>query len=176
MKKKVSGLVVLVVFLVIGGYLWFGEISPEIQRIQKIQEDRDNAPTYQEKLNSMTVEDCSGVSGASPPEIRDRCQQIFRMAPPSIAANTQVKKDEVIQKLEENYLFSNYDLDELHFNITEEMLTPEGLEICANLWEDMVQKTLSIRTGDPDTIGEAMKSKSKFQSSGCAGTQNDWKK
>ncbi len=76
MKKKIIGLIILGIFLGGGGYLWIFEIAPEIQRIEKLQEERYGGPTYQERLDSMTIEDCKDVTGASPQEVIDRCIQI----------------------------------------------------------------------------------------------------
>jgi len=171
--KKSKILLIIGIFLVlIIGVIIIGSPSKSLP-VSPTQEDK--VPTYQERLNSMTIKDCENVTGSSLPEVRDRCQQIWKYAPASIAANTQEKKDKTIQKLEETYLFTNYDLDALHFNITEDMLTPEGLKICVDLWEDMVQKTLKIRTGDPKTIGKSMEAQDNFQRSSCAGTQDKWK-
>lgn len=78
MSKKIYGLLIVVVFIVI----WVGVILPEIIRVQDLQEKRANAPTYQDALDAMTLEDCESVSSGSPPAVRDRCQQIWRYTSP----------------------------------------------------------------------------------------------
>ena len=77
---KIIAISILILFLVGGTYVWFSEIGPEIQRVQQIQEDHENQPSYIEQINEAysSVQDCAGVSGASPPEVRDRCSQVFR--------------------------------------------------------------------------------------------------
>ena len=82
MRKKIIGLIILIIFLGGGGFFYVMEIAPEIKRIKDLQEKRANAPTYQERLDAMTLEDCESVSSGSPPEVRDRCIQIWRYASP----------------------------------------------------------------------------------------------
>ena len=81
-SKKIVGLTILGFVVVSGAYLWFIEIGPEIQRVTKLQEERQNQPSYIEQINERysSVEDCKGVSGSSPPEIRERCAQIYKFA------------------------------------------------------------------------------------------------
>ena len=82
--KKIIGLSILGLVVVGGAYLWFTEIGPEIQRVTQLQEERQNQPSYIEQINERysSVEDCEGVSGSSPPEIRERCMQIYRYSNP----------------------------------------------------------------------------------------------
>lgn len=81
---KIIGLSILGIVMVGGAYLWITEIGPEIQRVTQLQEDRQNQPSYIERINEKysSVEDCAGVSGASPPEIRDRCALVYRYSSP----------------------------------------------------------------------------------------------
>lgn len=171
MIKKL--LIILIIFLifVVGGYfiINYGTNIPELV---KKQQEQENKPTYQEKLNSITIEDCKNTYEMLP-EAKDRCRQVWKMSPLPLIVDTQEKKDKLIKKLEKTFLF--YGVDGINFTIREGMLTPEALQNCAKIWKDMVHVTSKIRTGDPRTIGNAMEIQTEFRGSGCAATQNDWK-
>jgi len=81
---KIIGLSILGIVVIGGAYLWFTEIGPEIQRLDQLQEDYENQPSYTERINEQfsSVEDCAGVSSTSLPEVRDRCMQITKLLNP----------------------------------------------------------------------------------------------
>jgi len=88
--KSIAGSIiigVILIFLII-------EVSPEIQRVSdnnaKIEER--NAEIRAEKVGSFntyeqthgklpTLEDCENVNSGSRPEMRDKCQRVWEMAP-----------------------------------------------------------------------------------------------
>jgi len=81
---KIIGLSILGIVVIGGTYLWFTEIGPEIQRLDQLQEDYENQPSYIERINKQfsSAADCAGVSSTSLPEVRDRCMQITKLLNP----------------------------------------------------------------------------------------------
>ena len=83
---------------------------------------------------------------------------------------------ELIQRLENNYLFFESTRDQLYPKVTDDMLTPEALEKCVKLWEDMAEKTYHANTNDIPTVTTAYRSQEIFSSSKCSWTQIMWYK
>ena len=80
--KKILGLSILGFAMVGFAYLWITDIQPDIDRVNKIQQDMENQPSYMERLDQMTVEDCKRVTGTSPIDLINRCIEMYRNSSP----------------------------------------------------------------------------------------------
>ena len=83
---KIIGLSILGIVVIGGAYLWFTEVGPEVQRLRQLQEDYENQPSYEERINAQfsSMEDCEGVTSSSLPEVQDRCMQITLFLNPQL--------------------------------------------------------------------------------------------
>ncbi len=88
-KAIIASIIISLVFV-----LLIVEIAPEIQRVSDKQAEikERNAEIRAEKVSSLneyeqkigklpTLEDCEMVNSGSPPEMRDKCQAVWRMIP-----------------------------------------------------------------------------------------------
>ena len=81
---KIIGLSILGIIIVGGTYVWITEVGPEVERLRQLQEDYENQPSYEERINAAfsSMEDCEGVTSTSLPEVRDRCMYITKLLNP----------------------------------------------------------------------------------------------
>ncbi|MCV0366340.1 MAG: hypothetical protein K5798_03615 [Nitrosopumilus sp.] len=153
-------------------------------RIMDVDETFERKPVdsgqnvYQSRPYPTGSETCKNIQRdplSYPPEVIQRCSSLTQKFSSSPIPSEYVSREmSVLQKLEKTYLFIDMKVEDFYSKATDEMLTPEALERCADLWEDMVQKTTHINKANLETLSPALESQSKFSSSGCHLTRDKW--
>ena len=78
---KVLGLSIVGIIIAVGAYLVIPYQIQEQERLDEVNQRLDNSPTFQDRLDAMTFEDCKKVDHNSQKELQEKCMQINGVYP-----------------------------------------------------------------------------------------------